>query len=274
MYRLIIIITINLLLTACSFGQSTCNYLGLKAPGTTPEIFAPGIISTPGKNEHTLTISSDGNEIYFTRDPERKTYVLKKDSLGWSTPQPAPFDGREAIFSASGSQLFFNNGDLWYIDNDSTKISTPLKLKGWVNTAAHEYYASLSKSGNLYFSRIDTDYAHIYVAEYVNGECKNVKRLPTAINEPGCHNFHPFISATEDFILFNSGRDEAQNGVDIYISFKDENENWGQAINLGATINSKLSDLCPTISPDGKYLFFTRYDHSKKTEIYTGFQQG
>ncbi len=42
-------------------------YLGQKAPGLKPEIFAPGIVSTSSGIEFALTISSDGSQIYFSR---------------------------------------------------------------------------------------------------------------------------------------------------------------------------------------------------------------
>jgi len=38
-------------------------YLGQIPPGKTPEIFAPGIVST-GMSESAIAVSSDGNEIF------------------------------------------------------------------------------------------------------------------------------------------------------------------------------------------------------------------
>ena len=39
-------------------------YLGQKPPGMTPEVFAPGIISTEHKEHSTLAFSPDGTEIF------------------------------------------------------------------------------------------------------------------------------------------------------------------------------------------------------------------
>lgn len=36
-----------------------------------------------------------------------------------------------------------------------------------------------------------------------------------------------------------------------------------EKVNLGAAINSKYSEVAPLVSPDGKYLYFTRLDHPK-----------
>jgi hypothetical protein len=47
--------------------------------------------------------------------------------------------------------------------------------------------------------------------------------------------------------------------MDIYVSFKQEDDSWGTPKNLGENINSAASDWKPVISPDGKYLFFSSY---------------
>ena len=60
----------------------TGDYLGQTPPGSTPVIFAPGIVSTAGKNEHTLSFSPDGTEMFFTRDPDRVTMVMRRQENG------------------------------------------------------------------------------------------------------------------------------------------------------------------------------------------------
>jgi len=264
MLRYTFIITVLNMIINIAFGQVKYDYLGNTVPDSIPLLFAPDIVSTQGNNEHTLSISPDGNEIYFTREPERRTYVIKKNGTEWSTPQLTSFIGREAIFSPDGSKLFFNNGDLLYVNINSIETLDPIWLNKKLNTSSHEYYATISRNGNMYFSRIDTNYAYIYRAEQYDNKYTNVRRLPKEINKPNCNNFHSFISPDEDYVLFNSNRNESENGVDIYISFKDNNGNWTEAVSIGNNINSGIHDLCPTVSPDGKYLFFTRYNHSAK----------
>ena len=68
----------------------TGDYLGQTPPGSTPVIFAPGIVSTAGKNEHTLSFSPDGTEMFLTRDPDRVTMVMRRQENGeWTEPQTA-----------------------------------------------------------------------------------------------------------------------------------------------------------------------------------------
>ena len=68
--------------------QTNCNYknLGGALPDSIPIIFASDIISTKDYNEHTLTISPDGKEIFFTRDP-LNVWSLKVINGKWSLPE-------------------------------------------------------------------------------------------------------------------------------------------------------------------------------------------
>ncbi|MFC1639236.1 hypothetical protein ACFL3B_00565 [Gemmatimonadota bacterium] len=53
-------------------------YLGQTPPGNTPEIFAPGIIST-GMNEVEAAFSPDGTELYKTLDPNKTYGTLQRE---------------------------------------------------------------------------------------------------------------------------------------------------------------------------------------------------
>ena len=68
----------------------------------------------------------------------------------------------------------------------------------------------------------------------------------------------PYISQNGDYLIFaadsKSGSDD-----DLYISFRKKDGVWTDAISFGKTINTKDHELCPIVTPDGKYLFFLRY---------------
>ena len=44
--------------------------------------------------------------------------------------------------------------------------------------------------------------------------------------------------------------------VDIFVSFRGRDGEWTEAVGMGHGINSEGQDLCPMVTPDGKYLFF------------------
>ncbi len=60
--------------------------------------------------------------------------------------------------------------------------------------------------------------------------------------------------------------DELGNG-DLYISFRKQDGGWSKAENMGSIINSKEMELFASVSPDGKYLFFTS-DREGSNNVY------
>ena len=76
------------------FPELTGPYLGQKPPGLTPEIFAPGIVSTDYFNHSTVCISSDGSEIYWSmapKDTPDKIYYTKRINNVWTRPEIISF---------------------------------------------------------------------------------------------------------------------------------------------------------------------------------------
>ena len=58
-------------------------------------------------------------------------------------------------------------------------------------------------------------------------------------------------------MVFCSIRRDGLGQGDLYISFKDKQGNWSDAINMGESINTDKHELCPFVSANGKYLFYT-----------------
>ena len=55
---------------------------------------------------------------------------------------------------------------------------------------------------------------------------------------------------------------------DLYITYRKEDNTWTNPKNLGPKINSAMYDLCPNITPDGKYLMFSRDNGRDSRDIY------
>jgi hypothetical protein len=72
------------------FPVLTGPYLGQKPPGMTPEIFAPGIVSSSEALEYGMAFTPDGREIYFNRSGTGVMVCALTDS-GWTAPIKAPF---------------------------------------------------------------------------------------------------------------------------------------------------------------------------------------
>ena len=126
-----------------------------------------------------------------------------------------------------------------------------------VNTQKDEYYPSVAKNGNMYFTRaVDGREEDILLCHYNNGAYDTAVSLPDAVNSEA-DEFNAFVDPDEQYIIFSVyGKKDFGRG-DLYISKKDQNGNWLPAENLGAAINSDGIDYCPYVTPDKKYFFFT-----------------
>ena len=71
---------------------------------------------------------------------------------------------------------------------------------------------------------------------------------------------HTFVAPDESFVLVDGRADDSHGKGDIYVAFATSERRWSRPVNLGDKVNSEFSETCPSLSADGKYLFFSRYD--------------
>ena len=243
-----------------------------------PTLLAEGIISTP-INERDFALSPDGNELYFTISTPQSSFqtivFCQKDKAGnWSTPEVVSFAGNfsdlEPAFSADGKKLYFASNrplegdqpkdfDIWVTERIGKSWSKPKNLGVPVNTELDEFYPSIAKSGNLYFTaqyKEGVGREDIFMAPWKNGNYEKPMALDTAVNSKGFE-FNAYVDPDEKFILFTGyGRKDDTGRGDLYLSVKDDRGKWAPSKNVKFLNSSKL-DYCPYVSPDKKILFFT-----------------
>lgn len=254
------------------------DYLGQALPGETPVVFAPGIISVDSTVEHGApSFSPDGNTVFWQsnlRHKEKETEIFLKTMRRvkgqWTEPEISPYGGMPA-FSPDGKQLYFISDDtekekgLYFVAKQGENWSEPksLNLIARFPELKYLYAPSITENGTLYF------FGHaeglgsmndfgIYRAEFINGAYAKPELLPPSINAAeGVLNWTPFIAPDESYLLFSSNR--LNNQQDIFISYRRSDGTWTEAYNLGETINTNRGERFPYVSPDGKYLFVTRW---------------
>ena len=267
-------------------GSETDNsmfYFGQKEPKNHPELFAPNLVSKPNRHEFGCTLSKDGSEFYFGVDnngvmeihysildegvwsPQKK--LFESDSISFNDPMLSPDQKRLYFISnqAHGEIRIKDDTDIWYVEreNKGSEWSKPLPLGPAVNSDLNEYYASFTNDGTLYFASKDRSedapqYAYdIFRSKYKNGAFQKAKKLTETINT-NRYEADVFIAPDESYMIFCSIRKNGLGQGDLYISFRDETGNWSESVNMGDSINTEKHELCPFVSPDGKYLFYTR----------------
>ena len=236
-------------------------YLGQESPGRSPRVFAPGIVSTEEYEEFGCTMPPDGREFFFTRtyvEPRRHTImVCRLEENGWTAPEIAPFSGEhseaEPNFSPDGSRLFFGRPEsgIWMMERTPSGWSEPRHLMLGM-------FATISDSDVLYYTDISKgmDTCDIVRSRFVDSRSQEPKALTGSLNSP-YKDAHPYVAPDERYIIFDSNRPGGMGGNDLYISFRDSEDSWGEAVNLGEKINSPEHEQIPFVSPDGKFLFYS-----------------
>jgi hypothetical protein len=67
-----------------------------------------------------------------------------------------------------------------------------------------------------------------------------------------------FVAPDERYLVFSSSRAGGSGRGDLYVWFRAADSRWGPVISLGDAINTPDHEFCPIVTPDGRYLFFSR----------------
>jgi hypothetical protein len=262
----------QLLILTCAISLNTVfaqegSYFGQKPPGLIPEIFAPGIVSINGRDEKGISFSPDLDEIYFSankKDEEKDVYFSKLEGKKWAPIKKANFTKGEKdvemypFVSFSGNKVYFtaHNSDftdnkIWYINRLENSWSNAIKLDSPINDD-EVLYSNQAKNGDLFYTNVSN--IKMNYAPNKNGEFPEVQEVEID------YGHHGFISPSQEYLVVQTENkeNEKRKDADIYVCFKDKEGTWTKPIGLGNAVNSNFNERCPSITPDGKYLFFSR----------------
>ena len=270
--------------------HTTSNTVSVQA-GDTAVLFAEGVISD--RNEQwRITFTPDGRTAYFTESTgffpitrQATIYVSEYVANAWTEPREASFSGTfsdiDPFITPDGHRLYFSSirpvagvtrGDLdiWMVERRGAGWGEPVRLGDEVNTGRDELYPSASADGTLFFASgplapAAGEHWDIYSAKRAGtgfaarvnlGPAINTTPSPSDANPQSAWDFNPEISADGRTLVFTSLRPGFGFG-DLYVSHL-RNGAWTPAENLGAAVNTNADEYHPTLSRDGKALFFVR----------------
>ena len=143
-----------------------------------------------------------------------------------------------------------------YSKKENGRWQTPVEITSRINAGEDCSSSSLNKDGTLLFLYKNDNYdGNIYTSELVNGKWTPIKKLNRNINTK-FYESHASVSADGKKLYFTSNRDGGQGGLDIYVSEKDASGDWGPAVNLGTTINTRYNEDTPFITANGSNPLF------------------
>jgi hypothetical protein len=263
---------VMMVLSVCSNSESNENkfyYFSQTPPGDSAIVFAKDIISR--ENIHgRIVFSQDCKDILWTivdrAARTAKIQAITYENEKWSNVYTPSFATKgmtsNTLFSKDGKKLFFR-----LRGNDGWQIKYSIKSdSGWSEPKSDGFLlnptSSFTGSGKAYY----TGYLAgapwnrgTYHAEITDTGYANIELLDSTINSKYI-DYTPYISPDEEFILFSSSRPSDEEDMYINISFRNPNGSWTEPKRIHDAIQYPGNARFPSISPDGKYLFFCSDD--------------
>ena len=203
----------------------------------------------------------------------------------WTGPFPVPFSTSgtdyQPVFAPDRRTLYFQSmrplpgaegetlQNIWFVERRGTGWSEPRSIDE-LNTPAREGYVSPTADGTLYFNSDrpgGLGLQDIYRVRHAGdrfGTPEPVHDLNTGHSENDL-----FVDYAGRFVILNRYI-EATSGIDLYIAFR-EGDGWSEPRLLDNANTSEPGpsnwELTPTVTPDGKYLLFTRNGRILQIEL-------
>jgi outer membrane protein OmpA-like peptidoglycan-associated protein len=157
--------------------------------------------------------------------------------------------------------------DLFCLDVDNSgQLSNPYLFSRILNTNTSEdqlsfspdqktvYYTRSTKENSLEFKLYKADLEEDSHGNWINNELLSINKENVSIE-------NPFVNRAGDKLYFSSNMPDSSGGYDLYVSDIKTDGTLGTPKNLGNTVNTNLDDKYPSLSIDGKYLYFSSKGH-------------
>ncbi|MEM9052712.1 MAG: hypothetical protein AAGC47_11720 [Bacteroidota bacterium] len=269
----IVSICVFIIISGCSDPQSEESkegdmsgfFMGMK-PSSTPQLLAPNLLAS-SMDEYNSTFSPDGTEFFFTSYLHPNlgiiSYTRMNEDGSWIKPQVASFSGEfseyDPLFSPDGKRLYFSSERPSPVDSMiKTRIWFSEKIDGaWaepvlaIEDSSGVYHSSVTNKGDIYLNIWDT--GDMYKAAQSDSGYV-ISRLDSVLSTNNSE-ADPYISPYEDYLIFRGYNDSYGRG-DMYITYNIDGK-WSKPQNLGEPINSSSHEMCPIVSPDGKFFLWS-----------------
>lgn len=257
-------------------------WLGQGEPGCEATEFCPEVLET-GRRVCGIAFSPDGDEAYFseyTPGGESANLIQTKMANGvWIKPEAAPFNSEQIdndiAMSPDGCRLIWRSWrplpgntepekdvSLWAADRTAGGWEEPFPVEcGEERQPA--VYPGIAASGTLYFSVCvaGSEYA-IARARRESKQYEAPELIITGLTSAAdlC------VAPDESFLVATIFRLSGFKGqADLHVSFQEADGTWSPLQDLGPKVQSELTEYCPTISADGRKLFFCRIGREDKS---------
>ena len=215
-----------------------CN-VGLKLIQEPARVFIDNLGSTVNSiyPEYAPLITADESSIFFTS---------RRDNTTGGKRDPNDLGYYEDIYFSEKS------------GGDWTTPKNPVKP---LNGSKHDATVGLSPDGQILLTYKGSNGGDIYQCVLKGDKWDKPEKLPKTINTK-MHESSATFSPDGRTLYFVSDREGGFGEGDIWMSKKDKKGKWGEAVNLGATINTKYDEEGVFMHPNGKTLYFSSQGHN------------
>ncbi|PKP19517.1 MAG: hypothetical protein CVU05_11190 [Bacteroidetes bacterium HGW-Bacteroidetes-21] len=183
------------------------------------------------------------------------------------------YDENTLVFTSGKKNIFSPDIDINVVNQDyemdqiyfsqrrDGKWTDPRNITKELGATKRAVPVTINADGTeLYLVQDDNDNGNIYVSHFKNEKWSSMKKLNGNINTKHWES-HASLTRDGKTLYFTSDRSGGYGGLDIYISSRDEDGEWGPAVNIGTTINTPWDEETPFILGDDKTLYFSSQGH-------------
>ncbi len=250
-------------------------YFNQQSPGLESKLFAPGIISTIFTEHCSPAFSPNGKEVYFypisgMELKDKGVMFMELKDSGWTIPRKAFFSNEynavNPTITPDGKRIYFKSRRpleeggtqgprrVWYVERERHAWSEPKPFEKTLDLEGVGWQVTVTMNYNFYFTCSSLGEG-VYRFPFVDGCYLEPEMVDTGF--PG---WAPAIAPDESYLIFVcTDREDAFGGDDLYISFQKKDGTWTIAKNMGNKINTSSHELWPSVSADGKYIFFVSF---------------
>jgi len=282
---LIVFILINLLMS-CSpreqenFWNGPHAYLDQPLPNDTPRRFAPTLLTDSGYFVLArVAFSPDGKEFFYGSNNEWYSNQHQRLSYFRFDSATNKWQGPVILASQYGTPTFAMDGRTLLV-TDNAGIQQMHKVEGkwgkpqpWLKRSYVLYNYMPTLSGRAYvgsngtWGKPDDAASWKFAVMPPAPEDTTIQNLGEPLNAPG-FNGDLYIAPDESYMII-SAKETRDFECELWISFRKKDDTWSTPQSLGPLINNGLAHrFGQYVTPDGKYLFYTKGTSEKDCGIY------
>jgi len=202
-------------------------------------------------------IDNFGNTVN-SKYPEYGAIISADESIMMFTSRRNTSTGAEKM--PEGSIDYFE--DIYITTKVDGKWTTPENMGKPINTDGHDATTAVAPDAQSMIIYLDDDGdGNLYECKLVGKSWSKPKKMNKNINTK-YHESSASYSSDGKTLYFVSNKPGGFGHHDIYVTAWDEQKgDWGEAKNIGPTINTKYNEEAVLIHPDGKTLYFSSQGH-------------